>query len=483
MVDVVTIGLYSTEIDESPGYNTKFLEQLTNILKIRDGLTQAALAAGNQPPTFILSLLLIPNWEREDNSYTNNTYLERKKTFFDESIKAFQKIPDLQVQDYYSECKLSENEKEYLHELKGAGSNADMIKTRAIIDNIENKHLQLDSNTIIPNFSELYNHTFNAPQQRDGLNASFYDIDYVSAHNKMVYTTPHGDIALKSRLEKCLQQWCDEHKHDYTDKTKRRNSIYARVFNTALNDIDYTIKFTHNNGSTRYAATLNPDIYWLTKLMVTAVNMSWGGGDELKPLLEQLNAFSKIPPIPIGKDGLFDFPSLANVIKKHTKKLDTHSKALKIDDNSLTGEESRKLLINLTNNDLELVATRRYYLNIHNNHPELIVLLSTMFKDTESGNELSKILFNMSVSELHQEARDREMEFNNSSKIPKPNRSIIYGKQDSILDLARKSSNSSSDQKNVNIIEKLDSNNTANVTEDEDKKSTSESTIRRKSFS
>ena len=311
MRDRVTISLYSTETNDLSGYTLGFLEQLDNIEKIRDGLINAAKKAGQSPPEIVISMLLVPNWNREGNSYTDGTYLRKNEEFLVEAKRRFgHDSSGVMVEDFYSAGQMTTEEKAYMHNLKAMGSNADMIKTRAIINNLDRRHLQIDSNTVVPSFEDLYNQTFGASEQKDGINASYYDRRYISAHNKMVYTTPDGDIAKKSDLARHLREWCRNHQDDNNvdqDKQPDKNSIYARVFTEALHTIGYTVKYSAENGKTLYPATLSNKVYWLTDCMLTALNMSWSADGVKTP--EELKS---LPAIAIGKDGVFNFQCYHN---------------------------------------------------------------------------------------------------------------------------------------------------------------------------
>ena len=328
-MDKVTISFYSMETIEDPGYTQKFLAQIANIKKIRDGLVKAAEKAGREPPEFIISIILIPDWKRSGNSYQDETYLAKKNLFLQEFINSVKHIENTVVEDFLTHGSLSPEEQAYMHQLMARGGNADMIKTRAIINNLTRyQHLQLDSNTIVPNFDELYSKTFGATIQKDGINASFYDEYYITAHNKMIYTTPTGLMATNGHLEKRLREWCKDHQDDNDDKQK--NSIYAKVFTRALHDIDYVKEFMieeNEKNKSIYPATLDEKVYWLTTCMTTAVNMSWKSSD-----IRMNQDLLDFPPVLMDKDGLFDYPCLLNVIKKHTNDLTVHSTALKLHD-------------------------------------------------------------------------------------------------------------------------------------------------------
>jgi hypothetical protein len=417
MRDRVTISLYSKEIDGPLGYNRDFLSEISNIGKICGGLVKAAKEAEREPPEFILSILLVPNWDRKNNSYVVSQYLQQKKSFLDEVTSHLKQrnIDDIVVEDFYLNGKMSDEEKAYMHGLKAKGSNADMIKIRAIINVAKHcRHLQIDSNTVVPSFKELYEKTFNAAVQKDGINASYYDPLYISAHNKMVYTTPTGFIAQASQLEMLLKQWCKDHQNDDNingDKHEDKNSIYARVFTVALHNIKYVEEFNYSldqEDKTVYPATLDDKVYWLTTYMVTAVNSSW------RPKKEDQNEYvadiamiekaekelKELPSVPIGEDGLFNYQCFSNVIKKHTGNLRMHSRALRLSDPSAMGESSRDLLLNVSDSELELEATKKFMVNAIQKVPHLTDNLLSLFQNTNAGRKLTEKLFGCSILDL-----------------------------------------------------------------------------------
>ena len=404
MRDKVTINLYSIETDDRHGYNRIFLDEFANIKKICDGLAKAATEAGKTSPEFVLSILLVPNWKRDHNSYTDSTYLAKKEKFLDEAVKKFGGIENIKVEDFYCHCTMTKEERAYMHNLKVMGSNADMIKTRAIINNADIcRHLQLDSNTIVPSFKELYEQTFIAKTQKDGLNASFYDHFYVSAHNKMVYTTPGGEIHKNSKLEILLWEWCRDHQDDQTDKVGTKNSIYSKVFTKALSNIICTKEFKEDNGHLLYPATLNKNVYWLTSCMITAVNMSWSPAEEKEH--SEISALKSVPAIKIGEDGIFNFQCFYNVLKKHTWDLRLHSKMLSIHDPSIDGEASRTLLLDNSNSALELQGIKEFYQRAIDVCPAQAEDLCDFIPNTEAGKKFTQAVFGMSLHELREQAK------------------------------------------------------------------------------
>ncbi len=69
----------------------------------------------------------------------------------------------------------------------GFGSCADLMKMHSVIRNKSRNHLNLDSNTKLTNFEKAYNLTLQ-PHHSFLLNACYYDPNYISAHNKLIYT-------------------------------------------------------------------------------------------------------------------------------------------------------------------------------------------------------------------------------------------------------------------------------------------------------
>jgi hypothetical protein len=398
MRDRVTINLFSVETEEPPGYTLVFRSQIENIKKIYTGLVNAANQTRRTPPEFIVSILLIPNWDRMNNSYNDDLYLRSKNRFVDEIRNHLLGVNGLIVEDFYFKSVMLSEERAYMHNNKAKGINADMIKTIAIINNASRcRHLQIDSNTVVPSFNDLYLKTFNAIVQKDGVNASYYDLDYVSAHNKMVYTTPQGLIA-QSQLKALFWEWCRDHKDDNNidgDKQKDNNSIYSKVFTEALLQIDYVKKIQLENGKTVYPATLNDTVYWLTCCMITAVNKSWGSNES-----GIQHDFLQLPMIDVGPSGKFDYQCLFNIIKKYIGNLRVHSKALGLVDSSRTGEASRELLLKVSNCEFELNAAKNFIISAIESRPAIIDNICNLFPNTKNVNNLSNKLFNCSVHEL-----------------------------------------------------------------------------------
>ncbi|MDR3490615.1 MAG: hypothetical protein P4M12_01065 [Gammaproteobacteria bacterium] len=289
-----------------------------------------------------------------------------------------------------------------MHQLKAMGSNADLIKTVALINNMKRRHLQIDSNTLVHSFKDLYNNTFNAAEQRDGVNASYYDPMYVTAHNKMVYTTPTGGLAQSGDLLNLLQSWCEAHRNDDNengDKRPDKNSIYSKVFTRSLCSAGYVEKFEcffdGNQERIIYPATLSDQVYWLTDYMSTALNMSWCADEITLP-----EEIKNLPPSDLGDDGKFNYQCLTNVVKKYTGDLSLHSQALRLSDPTVFGERSRARLLHVSNIKLEIKAARDFCRKAMHHSPHLAEKIVELFPDIPHGDELSRLLFNRTVKEL-----------------------------------------------------------------------------------
>jgi hypothetical protein len=402
--DTVTINLYALETNDATRYNSFFRAEIANIKKIHHGLVNAANHSGRNPPNFVVSVLLVPLWDRANNSYQNNEYLDKKNQFIEELKASLNGISNMFVEDFYTDHVKRSDLQAYMHDLKALGNTTDIIKTVAVINNAKHcRHLQIDSNTVVPSYKDLYIKTFFASEQKDGINASYYDIFYISAHNKMIYTTPEGHIATKSRLENLFYKWCGDHKNDDNvigDKKPQKNSIYSKVFTPALKEIEYTRELLLNDNNKVYPATLDDKVYWLTNCMVTAVNMSWSDdAPKTNPALLQ------IPSVKIGEDGIFNYQCLDNVIKKYTGNLKRHSKAIGLSDNSKFGDASRQLLLQLTNYKLELEATREFYKNAVQMMQTTPELIDHLIPNTDHGTKLTMELFGCTVSQMPDKIR------------------------------------------------------------------------------
>eukprot|EP00602_Paraphysomonas_sp_CaronLab_P000282 CAMPEP_0185031536 /NCGR_PEP_ID=MMETSP1103-20130426/19063_1 /TAXON_ID=36769 /ORGANISM="Paraphysomonas bandaiensis, Strain Caron Lab Isolate" /LENGTH=148 /DNA_ID=CAMNT_0027567089 /DNA_START=368 /DNA_END=810 /DNA_ORIENTATION=- len=144
--DRVTISLFSVEKDG--GFNRSALGEINNIKVMKERLAEEALRQGRMPPEIVVSELLIPNW-KTGSSFEDSSYRHLEAEFYSELRETLDGagLQDVVLNNFHN--KAGPEELGYLNGLQARGSNADMIKTHAIIDpdNVGRRHLQIDSNT------------------------------------------------------------------------------------------------------------------------------------------------------------------------------------------------------------------------------------------------------------------------------------------------------------------------------------------------
>lgn len=431
--DRITIGLYSTQSGTS--FNPAALREAGNIKRIRNGFAYAAKRAGKEPPEIVVSVLLIPEWDA-GNSYSTRRYVKAEEDFVEgmRTTLDTEGLTDVTLENFYE--KASEDERGYLEHLRARGSCADMIKNHAIIsaDNADRCHLQLDSNTQIHDFEGFYRDTFNAAEPKDHLvrlNASYYDIDYVSAHNKVVFTFPHSPFADTLREEHL--RYCREHKDDHlsaepkrAEEKSRKNSIYAKDFVVALSRLDLTKRATLPTEPPRtiFPAIMDRPEYTLTRSVVTAVNRSWG--EDVKESTEILT-LKRLPPFAVG-DSLCDYASFCIAVKKHTEFLHAHEVATHPERSGTGGAasrfddtEARETLLRISDPVVDKAIIVRFYDQAIREITRSSLstgaqlkhmrFLASYFPDTRRGNKLTQELFGCSVEELIRDPKHYSSEY------------------------------------------------------------------------
>lgn len=401
--DRVTITLFSVEKSDGT-FNESMFHSYDEIQRLKEGLSAAAREAGREPPEFVLSVLLIPDWTRPANSYADPRYQALKGQFLEQTYKTFGDLAG--IHDFYSDSALTEGERRYLDGMGipgvgGLGSCADMMKTRSIYDNRGRRHLNIDSNTKIANFKEFYRSTFGAEEQsdlvdadssfgaeeqRDLVNASYYDPNYVSVHNKVVYTHPYGGLA--KELGEQLIAYCAENQDNEKDKIK--NSIYAKAFTAATTALGISRRHEVNADRTVHVANLDHPSFGLSRHVVTAINMSWApeggasGFDHLKA----------ISPIRVG-DADIDFQAFQYIVKKNTGIIwDKHWGGFDAD------EDARNALLAISDVERDFEQARQFYIHTYNTEPEKMADLAGMIPNTEVGKKFCREAFNCELAEL-----------------------------------------------------------------------------------
>ncbi len=425
--DTVTIGLYSIQRRRTD-FHPAALAQMENIRKIKKNLTAIARNMDRTPPRFVVSVYMIPDWQ-EGSNYTNSEYLTAKEKFFDE-LSSLEESGVI-LEDFYNKKSLTTEEKGYLESLIARGSNADMIKTHAIIcpENEVRRHLQLDSNILIFSFDRLYKETFGYEQSVDAIgsivddvamNASYYSNTYVSAHNKIVYTAPGSKLI--PVLRETHLNWCREHGNDHLkedhiyyvegqrEKVEKinRNSPYSKVFAVALEKIGLTTEKKISGNKTVYPACMEQrQAYRLTGNVILAVNQSWKTQKET-PMTKKQQELIQSVSVPVG-DADCNYPCYLGAIKKYTGHLVDHTGSTDYDDSI-----ARAQLLELSDPEVDDAVIKNFYREVEKNHPEHLVMITENFKNTERGNELSERLFGCKVPELMQRAQARVSEAQNA---------------------------------------------------------------------
>ncbi len=180
----ITICLYSKVTEDGNGYNEAVFNEQANVEKIKREIQNTAARNNQTAPEIEISLLLLP---KPGQTYNSLEYKAVQQQLMSKAQDVFGTSG--KVVDSYS--KLSDGEKEYLAGLESVGSAIDLVKHRAIIDNGEKMHLQMDSNTTISNWDALYERTFGQKEpMQDIFNASRCSVVYIATHNKIVFTVP-----------------------------------------------------------------------------------------------------------------------------------------------------------------------------------------------------------------------------------------------------------------------------------------------------
>ncbi len=429
--DSVTISLFSVQNvkDGVSSYNTRLFSEIDNIVNMARKLSGAARHNGAKPPTFTVSTLLIPDWKVLNNSYKNTQYLDTKAFFLEEVKEKFETavrvLADegitLNTQDFYTEGKLSKNEKEFLEHLAANGSNADTIKTKALLNNAGRKHLQIDSNTIIKDYQSLYNSTFGQPEreQKDAYNANQYAPNHISANNKIVYVAPTSPM-LKT-LHREYHRFMKENANNLEEKKPGTNAVYDNIFAPTLCEFNLTYKNIEvAKRKTYYPAVITNPEFRITKDVVTAINMSWA--EPPKELVLDVSVLKAMEPLNY-LDAKYDYPAFNSIVKKYTGYLTK----------SVMGDEDPNFyferFLKLSDNETDLLVLQQYYQAIFSNDSEklknafskilkgqaledalakpesLINLQKALAKaipDTPKGNVITQALFGRSVQQLHE---------------------------------------------------------------------------------
>ena len=403
MKDIITVTLFSKQV--SAGFTVAMFNEKENIKVLKDKMNEAASKAGNNLLEIVISVLLIPDWTTPNNGYDNKVYQEVKRAFLARINAEFEDI-GVTIQDIYQDANLTDAEKSYMHELKAIGSNADIMKTRAIINNAGNRHLQIDSNTKIHSYDSFYNKTFNTDTQEMALCANHYNWCAVSGNNKTVYLPAGHDFA--EQLKHIYLTYCDRNKDNAEDKLETANSVYQRTFVPALalaglvTEIQLSNKKYHQVNTAKSA-------YRVTRDIVVAINKSWSanasnGSNKEEEEEEQEQELNSLAAVQIG-DAKCDFKSWRYLIKKYTSP--RLYRAVSEDDKTVDSAilrgavEALAALHAISDRELDLKIISEFFKQAYKDNAAVTTLLSTMIPDTVEGDQLVNSLFNCTVKEFH----------------------------------------------------------------------------------
>lgn len=333
--DKITICVYFKEADiADEGFEAKIRDEIEKIRNIHVRFCEVATSLGHRPPDISVSVLVVPNWSG-GFSYNHVQYPNNQDFVIQRMRNGFHGT-NVAVSDFFEGS--SEPEKNYLKDL-GEGSNClDMMKIKSIIFNADYRHLQLDSNTIITDYSDLYQQTFIADAQYDALNASLYGASKVMPHSKIVYTHPDGRIgpALSARYAKEIPK---------TEDIERRNQpskFYNSTFVTAAIDSGVAFATGHNRGTAKILDEDEKPIpeYRITRDTLPVTTQSWGDHIQPPASLDLILSTKTIHGIQCSSK------VIESLIKKYVTKTNPTS--------------ARAQLISISNVDLEIGIIRDY---------------------------------------------------------------------------------------------------------------------------
>lgn len=365
--DKITICIYFRERDITSGKAYENIpKEVANVRSIQEQFTTAAHATSTRPaPEISVSVLVVPDWEQE-SSYEKPEYQANKAGVLGYIQDGFAGA-GIVVNDF--SMGLSPEETEYLRELNTGSNCLDMIKIKSIVANRNCRHLQLDSNTIITDYSALYLQTFATGEQLDALqcdalNASFYGGTHVTPHSKIVYTHPHGDLgpALSTTYQKAIRK---------TVRKGEEGTLYLDGF------LNGTRKAGLAMEGRRPAAILTRPEYRITHNVLTVTSQSWSNEGAVPGHLS----------LDLPTKNINGISCNSNVIESLVKKYV----------NRTAPPRAHADLLAISNVPLEVDIVRQYINQCTPEHARKIVqLIST---DT-LGNEFSNHLFGCNAAEL-----------------------------------------------------------------------------------
>jgi len=434
MNDVVTLTTFAMEDawKKSPEAIMRMVEtEMGKVKKMQDAFDGAAKGSGRQPPEFVLSTLMIPTWGQ--SSYSNKDYIPRQVAYVKMIKETCERLGlKITVVNFYE--KATEAEKQFLNNCRAKGSCADIMKNRSIIDNQNARHLNIDTNTIINDLKGFYRHTFGVSdaQQRDGINLSYYDNNYVSVHNKVVYTRP-GSLFARA-LDQAQKEYTMENKANYEHKKPNMNTLYSLVFSKAAERCGLSSRkrsyFEKWDNLWHYnPANFQREEFSMSRYIVTAINMAWSQGAGKVDYNARLKGI-QVEVAYKDQNVSVDFSAIAYIIKKHT--------------NALLDEEARKELLAKSDAEFDRLALTAFFNHVVNTKDiRLIAQFLAAVPNTDLGKGFFLALYNGLTEENENTLKaliNSEFKVDSSVVSPHDVKNVIRSmpESSSIVDKARK---------------------------------------------
>ena len=276
MSDIITLSLYS-KISKGNGVYKRYegvLEEVYNINRILEWSSKSAIKNERPPPKVILRFCLISN----DVIEIPQEYVDDCHIFFKSGFE--QKIPEEYKTNFIYEKFIPApgDEVLFMKGLLSVGSYIDINKMRFIIENKGSRNLQMDTNTFIPCWDNLYENTF--LKSEDSYGCSRCSLYYIAVHNKIVYVSENSN--LPNVLSKELNEFYKKHKDNDALKLPEINALYDYVWGESMYKMDCSHKLiiadkveTSKTFPFYPAAIANNPVFTLNAYYLQAQHQTW----------------------------------------------------------------------------------------------------------------------------------------------------------------------------------------------------------------
>ncbi len=346
--NVITTTLFSVVkmIDGKYQFNASVYDEIENINKILLHTSQNDVILN--PPLIKLYMILIPGEVEKDgdidnmnfsklykftnkgrlrltslNSHTMSKTNTRKMYSRFENITTgihqtmgkyfYSKIdPSLRNRFRYIPYKVDSIEEYYfMTDLHAKGSFLDIVKARSVIMHQGINVLNMDTNTLVIDWNELYKNTFGQGFERDVFGLSRCSLTYIAFHNKFIYLCKNSSFLPRLKYE--LDDFLISHNQDLDVKSGSFNAVYDLVWAKSAYLCGHSHRLTvqdRNDPSknfSMYPAAAADDIYGLNSYYITVQRQSWRKDKDGLPkkVLPKLNVTVNINGYDIEVDEWF----------------------------------------------------------------------------------------------------------------------------------------------------------------------------------